>query len=117
MDGGFAGEAVDGAVQRLDAPVLHFVHVDVEGGLIELDHVDAVARQRARLLVQQPGKGERHLHPVAVMRVRDGVDDGHRTGQGELELAPGMGARMAGLRCVDAALSRNSPTTVGTIAL
>src|SRR5207302_5908198 len=38
---GGAGDAVDGAVQRLDAPVADLVDVDVEGGLVELDDVDA----------------------------------------------------------------------------
>ena len=43
------------------------VHVDVEGRLVELDHVDAVGFERARLLVEQVGEGERHLHAVAVV--------------------------------------------------
>jgi len=42
MHGGGAGQAFGGALERLDAPVRHLVHVDVEGGLVELDHVDAV---------------------------------------------------------------------------
>ena len=88
MDRGGAGEAVDGAVERLDAPLLDGVHVDVEGGLVELDGIDAVGLQRARLLVEEVGEGHGHLGAVAVVPVGDGVDDGHRPGHGDLELAP-----------------------------
>ena len=79
------------------------VHVDVEGGLVELDHVDAVGLQRLGFLVEQFGKGERHLDAVAVILVGDGVDDGHRAGQGEFQLARGVGAGDAGLVGMDAA--------------
>jgi len=67
--------------------------------------------------IEQFGKGERHLDAVAVIGVGDGVDDGHRAGQGEFQLARGMGAGDAGLVGMDAALSRNGATTCGTIAL
>ena len=39
------------------------------------------------------------------MLVGDRVGDGHRAGQGELELAPGVGARGARLELVDGALA------------
>ena len=54
------------------------------------------ACKRARFLVQAIGEGQSHLHAVAVMAVGDGVGDGHRAGQGEFQLAPGM--RTCGLR-------------------
>ena len=93
------------------------VEVDVEGGLVELDHVDADRLQLARLLVQQLGKGHRHRDAVAVMRVGDRVDDRHRPGQGEFEPALGMGAGDPRLRGVDRLPRRRSgPVTVGTIA-
>src|SRR3974390_621493 len=79
--GGLTGEAVDGAMQRLDAPVLNLVHEYVEGGLVELDDVDAVLLQRARFLVQQVGEGEGHLHAVAV--VAGGGGGRNRTSGGE----------------------------------
>ena len=82
------------------------VHEDVEGGLVELDHVDAVGLQRLGFLVEQFGEGERHLDAVAVIFVGDGVDDGHRAGQGEFQLARGVGAGDAGLVGMDAALQR-----------
>ena len=48
VHGGGAGEPLDRAVQRLDAPAGDLVHVDVERRLVELDHVDAVGlRARA----------------------------------------------------------------------
>ena len=83
---GRAGEAFDCLVQRLDAPFLHFRHVNVERRLIELHDVDTVRLERARFLVQQPGEGKRHLHAIAIIGVGNRVDDGHRAGQGELEL-------------------------------
>ena len=97
VHGGGAVEARDGAVQRLDAPGRDLFHVDVERRLVELDHVDAVGFERARLLVEQVGEGKRHLDAVAVVLVGDGVDDGHRPGQGDLELALGVGAGVARL--------------------
>ena len=53
VHGAGCGDAVDGAVQRLDAPAGGVVHVDVEGRLVELDDVDAVGREAARLFVEQ----------------------------------------------------------------
>ncbi len=96
--------AGDRAVQRLDAPFPDLAHVDVEGRLVELDDVDAVGRERARFGVEQIGEGKRHLHPVAVMGIGNGVDDGHRARQRQLELARGMGACELRLARVHAAL-------------
>ena len=62
------------------------------------------ACERQRFLVEQLGEGERHLDAVAVVLVGDGVDDGHRAGQGELDLVRGMGAGDQRLEVVDAAL-------------
>ena len=53
VDGGGAGQPRDRAVQRLDAPAGHLVHVDIERRLVELDHVDAVGFERARLGVER----------------------------------------------------------------
>jgi hypothetical protein len=71
----------------------------------------------AGFLVEQFGEGERHLDAVAVVLVGDGVDDGHRAGQGEFQLARGVGAGDARLVGMDAALQRSGATTCGTIAL
>ena len=109
VHGGLALEAVDRAVQRLDAPGRDLLHVDVERRLIELDHVDAVGLERARLLIEQVGEGERHLHPVAVVLVGDRVDDGHRPGHGDLELARGMRAGEPRLGAVHAAAELERP--------
>ena len=81
------------ALEGGNAPVLHIVHVHVEGGLVELDDVHAVLLQRTCFLVQELGERHGELHLVAVVLVRDRVDDGHRPGQRELELAPGMRSR------------------------
>ena len=62
------------------------------------------ACEGARLLVEQVGERERHLDAVAVVGVRDGVDDGHRAGQGDLELARRVGAGVARLGGMHAAL-------------
>ena len=59
----------------------------------------------ARLLVQRRREGEGEVAPAAVMLVGDGVDDGHRAGQRELELAAGMRARRLRLGAVDRALA------------
>ena len=80
-------------MQRLDAPGRGGIHIDIEGRLVELDDVDAVGGEPARFLVEQIGKSHRELDPVAVMLVGDGVDDGHRAGQSEFQLACRMRAR------------------------
>src|SRR5712691_4831751 len=67
VDRGGAGEALDRAMQRRDAPILDLVHVDVERRLVELDDVDAVGLERSRLLVEQRCECHRRLHAVAVM--------------------------------------------------
>src|SRR5438105_2747907 len=46
--GGGAGQPLGSALQRLDAPDGDLVHEDVEGGFVELDHIDAVGLQRPR---------------------------------------------------------------------
>ncbi len=51
------------------------------------------------------------------MGVGDGVDDGHRAGQGEFQLPRRMGAREARFARMHAAAQPSSPTTVGHIAL
>ena len=117
MHGGGAGQTLGRALQRLDAPVVDLVHVDVEGGLIELDHVDAVGLQRLGFLVQQFGKGKRHLDAIAIIFVGDGVDDGHRAGQGEFQLPRGVGAGNAGLVGMDAALQPISCIRTGVRAV
>ena len=95
-----------GAARRCPS-VVTSLHVDVEGGLVELDHVDAVLLQRARLLVEQLGERHRQLHLVAVVPVGDGVDDGHRPGHGDLDLSSSyaLAAPRASFWC-DAALQR-----------
>ena len=97
-------------------PVTDLAHVDVERRLIELDHIDTVGLQRPRFLLQF-GEGERHPDAIAIVAVGDGIDDGHRAGQGEFQVACGVGAGDARLIGVDAALRRNGATTCGTIAL
>ena len=112
-----AADAVDGAVQRFNAPAGGLVHVDVESRLIELDHVDAVGGEPAGLFVEQRCKRHRHCHAIAVVSVGDGIDDGHRAGQGEFQLSPGVGAGEPRFARVDARRSRSGPVTVGHIAL
>ncbi len=97
-------DARDCGVQGVDPPLADLVHIDVERRLIELDDIDPVRRKPARLLVEELGEGKRHLDPVAVVLVGDGVDDGHRAGQGELELVLGVGAGVARFRRMDAGL-------------
>jgi hypothetical protein len=78
------------------------LHVDVEGGLVELDDIDAGCRQFARLLVQQRGKCHRQRDLVAVMLVGDRVDDRHRSGQRKFEAAACMGPGYFGLEAMHA---------------
>ena len=90
---------------RCSAAIPHSAHrlgVDVEGGLVELDHIDADRRQFAGLFVEQPGEGHRQRNLVAVMGVGDRVDDRHRPGQGEFQPPLGVRASDCGLEGVDA---------------
>src|SRR5207244_9543459 len=98
-----AGKPFHRAVQRLDAPVTHLVHVDVEGRLVELDHVHAHGGELARFLVDERGEGEAELGAAAVVGVVDGVHHRHRTGHGELDPAPRRGAEKLRLVAVDGA--------------
>jgi hypothetical protein len=54
MDGGGALEAFDGAVQGIYAPGRHVVHVHIEGGFVELDHIHAIRFKRSRFLAMLP---------------------------------------------------------------
>ena len=106
VNGRRAAETLGRAFQRRHAPGGGVFHIDIEGRLVELNHIHAIGLQRQRLLVQQPGKGHRQLYAVAVVAVGDGVDDGHRAGQGELDLALCVCAQKARLGGVHAALER-----------
>jgi hypothetical protein len=102
---GLARQAVDRAVQRGNTPAGDLVEIDIEGRLVELDHIDPDRRQFARLLVQEVGEGHRHRDAVAVMRVGDRVDDRHRAGQGEFERTFCMSAGNPRLRAMHRALA------------
>ena len=120
MHGAGRGDAVDGAMQGFNAPCRGFVHVDIECRLIELDDIDAVVGEPARLGVEQVGKCHRHFHAVAVMGVGDGVDDGHRAGQGEFEFAVGVGAgdaRFTGVHAAAKAELADDSRTHGLVAI
>src|SRR5262245_64138466 len=80
-------------MERLEPPGLHLVHVALEGGPVELAHVEAARLQLARLLVEDPSELHRQPPPVAVVLVGERVDDRHRSGHGELELFRRVGAR------------------------
>src|SRR5262245_59815637 len=56
VNGGGAGQALDRAVQRLDAPVLDLPQIDVERRLVELNDIHAVGLERTRLGVEDIGK-------------------------------------------------------------
>src|SRR5262245_8752721 len=92
VNGGGAGQALDRAVQRVDAPRLDLPQIDIEGRFVELNDIHAVGLERTRLGVEEIGERHRHLRAVAVMGIRDRIDDGHRSRQRELELALGVGA-------------------------
>jgi hypothetical protein len=65
------------------------IHENVERGLVELKHVHAQCRQLAGLLIEQPGKGHRHIGAPGIIGIGDGVADCHRARQRELQLALG----------------------------
>ena len=99
-----AWKRFDGAMQCGNAPIRYFVHEDVERGLVELDHIDAVGGERPRLLIQQAGERHRELDFVAVVAIRDRVHDGHRPGKREFQPAFGVGAGEPGFGGVHAPL-------------
>ena len=91
-------KALDGAVERGDAPVAHLVHVDVEGGLVELDHVHAERLELARLLVEEGRQLHAEARAAPVVGVVDGVDDRHRPRHRPLQPARRLGARRSAPR-------------------
>ena len=103
MNGRGACEALHSALQRFDTPVGGVFHVNVEGRFVELDDVHTVGLQSQRLLVQQLRESKGHFDFVTVKTIRHRVDDGHRAGQGELELLLRVGAGELRLQRVDAA--------------
>ena len=99
-------QAGNRVVQRLDPPVPGLVHIDVKGGLVELDDINSVGGEAKRLLVQQRGESEDELDPIAIKIIRDGVGDRHRARQCEFEATACMLARIAGLRGMSAPAQR-----------
>ena len=96
------------------------IEIDVERGLVELDHIDADRRQIARLLVEHLGKGHRQRRAVAVMRVGDRIGDRHRPRQGEFEAPRRMRAgdqRLVGVDAVAPAQRAGDGRHVSLIAV
>ena len=65
VDGGRAGQALRGALERRHAPVAHLVEVDVERGLVELDR----RRRRPRRSRAPPRSGSRRTRSASFSRL------------------------------------------------
>ena len=104
VHGGLAFEPVNGAMHRFDTPAGDVIHEHIESRLVELNNINAVFLECPRFLVQQAGESHRHLHLVAVIGVSDRVGDRHRAGQGDLQLAVGVRARVPRFGLVYASL-------------
>ena len=61
VDRRLALEARRCPLERGDAPVVDLVHEDVERGLVELDEIDALRFELARLGIERVGEGHRHV--------------------------------------------------------
>ena len=93
MHGALGGDAVECPFQDFQPPVLYLVGIDIEAGLIDLDHVGPGLGQCAGLLVQEVGIGGGKIGiGAATGLVKDAVGHGHRPRQGHLYLA--VGARL-----------------------
>ena len=117
VHGGRAGQALVGPLERRDAPRRHVVQVDVEGGLVELDDVDAGGLQLARLLVQRSARtpspsrrGRRSARRPGCRRWSSGP------GSVNFSLPLGVGARRSGLLAMHRSAAPHGPVTVGTSA-
>src|SRR5262249_1087307 len=87
------GDALDGPLERADAPGAYLVEVDVEARLVELD--DARSRRGERLRLGVEPAGEAHGQTLlvgAIELVEGGVDHGHGAGGGPLHGRAGVGA-------------------------
>ena len=78
MHAGLALDPFDGFLQGGDAPVVHLVEEDVEGGLIELNNVHAGGGQVTGFLVEDLGELPGQLFTALVVAVIERVDHGHR---------------------------------------
>ncbi|KAG1248660.1 hypothetical protein G6F68_013701 [Rhizopus microsporus] len=90
VHGGFALQSFNRPFQRGHAPVVHFVEEHIEGRLVELDDVDAGRLQLPGFLVEELRELPRQLLAALVVRVVQGVDHGHRAGQGPLDRLRGL---------------------------
>jgi len=104
-------------MERLDPPGPHLVHVHVEGGLVELEHVEPERGELARLLVDDPRELHREASPVAIVLVGQRVHDRHRPGHRELELLRRVGSREGHLVGVDGPPTRERPGHRGHLGL
>ena len=90
-------------MQGRDPPLLDFARVDIEGRLVELDHIDADFDQLLGLLIQQCGKSHGQSDLVAIMGIGDRIRDRHWSRQGEFEPTLCFGAGNCRLEGVDTA--------------
>src|SRR6202521_3060453 len=107
MDRGTAFEPLGGTLEGGDAPGPHFVEIDVERRLIELDHVDPSGLDGTRLFIEDFRKSPGELFPASGVVVVKGVDHGHRSRQGEFHPAPGLAAQEMGVVDIDWMRSRD----------
>src|SRR5450755_3900302 len=101
MNGGIALQSLRGTLQGGDAPVAHFIEVDIERWLVELDDVHASGFDSASFLIQDLRESPRQLFPAPVVSIIERVDHGHRARKRELHLSPGLAAQEGGVLDVD----------------
>ena len=86
-----SGHTLHALLQRIDAPCLDIVDIDVEARLVELHDVGASRGEVARFGIERAGEAHRQRLAIgAVMFVGHAVHDRHRARQRDLELPRGQ---------------------------
>ena len=93
MHGRFAAKSLHRPLQRCHAPIAHFLEIDVERRLVELDDIDACRLDRERLFIENLRKDPGQLLPASIMVVVERVDHRHRSRQGVFGFALGHAAQ------------------------
>ena len=84
MNAGLRLDAVDGALDGVDAPFLDLLGIAAEGRFIELDEGRPERVKGLGLHVQGGGDGQAVGAFIAVIGVMGRIDDGQRSGKGDL---------------------------------
>ena len=116
MQGGLAGDAVERAIDHLDAVLARLVGARLHVRLVDLDDVGAGAKEVLDFLIQRGCVAHRHRFLILVEIVLRLLRHGEGAGDGDFDLVGRIGAQKRHVAHFDGVLSPDRPGNAGNRA-